>query len=72
MMKNIISYVLGFILLMGLSPAMLAQEAKTKKLIIGHFSTRYKRLDDLLEEARGVFSNTHLALEGMIFDVMEE
>jgi ribonuclease Z len=37
------------------------------KLIIGHFSARYKTLDPLLEEARAVFPNTEMAIEGEVF-----
>jgi ribonuclease Z len=38
-----------------------------KKLLIGHFSSRYKTLQMLLEEAQSVFENTELAVEGRIF-----
>ena len=47
--------------------AMIALEANVGKLIIGHFSARYKQLDALLEEAREVFPNTEMALEGETF-----
>lgn len=40
--------------------ALLAQKAKVKKLIIGHFSNRYKNLNVLLEEARKFFPETYL------------
>lgn len=43
----------------------IAKRAKVGKLIIGHFSSRYKELDLLLEEAKTVFPNTVLAEEGM-------
>jgi ribonuclease Z len=49
--------------------AELAKKANVKKLIIGHFSARYKNLSPLLMEARNVFSNTELALEGLKFAV---
>lgn len=42
----------------------IAQRAKVKKLIIGHFSARYHDLSSLLLEAKDVFSNTVLAEEG--------
>ncbi|MFN8152936.1 MAG: ribonuclease Z [Bacteroidia bacterium] len=45
--------------------AQTALEAGVSKLLIGHFSARYKQLEPLLEEARAVFPNTDLALEGM-------
>lgn len=44
--------------------AILAQQSEVKKLLIGHFSARYKQLEPLLEEAKSVFSETELALEG--------
>ncbi len=43
----------------------IAKRAKVGKLIIGHFSSRYKELEPLLEEAKSVFPNTVLAEEGM-------
>lgn len=47
----------------------LAKEAEVGKLIIGHFSSKYKDLTPLLEEARIQFENTELALEGKEFEV---
>ncbi|MDB5135503.1 MAG: ribonuclease [Mucilaginibacter sp.] len=38
-----------------------------KKLVIGHFSARYKTLNELLDEARSVFPDTELAIEGRTF-----
>lgn len=38
-----------------------------KKLLIGHFSSRYKTLQMLLEETQSVFENTELAVEGRTF-----
>jgi ribonuclease Z len=43
----------------------IAKRAKVGKLIIGHFSSRYKELDLLLEETKAVFPITVLAEEGM-------
>jgi ribonuclease Z len=51
--------------------ALIAKKAGVKKLLIGHFSARYKQLDELLLEARQVFANTNLAQEGDTF-VIEE
>lgn len=39
------------------------------KLLIGHFSSRYKTLQMLLEEAQTVFENTELAIEGRTFQL---
>jgi ribonuclease Z len=41
--------------------AMIAKKAGVKKLLLGHFSNRYKELDTLLNEARSIFPNTSLA-----------
>ena len=42
----------------------IAKKAEVKKLIIGHYSARYKDLEPLLEETKSVFENTVLAVEG--------
>ena len=49
--------------------ALIAKKANAKRLIIGHFSARYKNLYPLLEEAREVFSETTLAIEGDSFKI---
>lgn len=49
--------------------ATIAQRAGVKKLVIGHFSGRYKDLTPLLTEAQSVFAETDLALEGRRFRV---
>ncbi len=41
----------------------------SKKLILGHFSSRYKSPASLLDEARKVFPESYLAEEGMKFEV---
>jgi len=51
--------------------AMLAQKAEVKRLLIGHFSARYKDLTPLLEEAKQIFDNTHLALEGKTIGLLD-
>lgn len=48
----------------ALQAGMLAKKANVKRLMIGHFSARYKELDQLLAEAQSEFNNTVLALEG--------
>ncbi|MEO6882651.1 MAG: ribonuclease Z [Bacteroidia bacterium] len=42
----------------------IALKAEVKQLIIGHYSARYKELEPLLAEAKNIFSNTVLAVEG--------
>ncbi len=49
--------------------AQLAKEAKAKKLLLGHFSARYKDLKPFEDEARKVFKESYLALEGTTFEV---
>jgi ribonuclease Z len=44
-----------------------AMQTNAKKLLIGHFSARYKTLNELLDEARSVFHDTELAVEGKTF-----
>jgi ribonuclease Z len=44
--------------------AEIAKKAQVKKLIIGHFSSRYPNPQVLLEEAKAVFANSFSAREG--------
>ena len=53
----------------ALQAAQVARQTNAKRLLIGHFSARYKVLDELLEEARTVFPDTELAIEGRVFDI---
>ena len=48
----------------------IAKKANAKQLIIGHYSARYHELDILLNEAKQVFENTVLAMEGETYKVM--
>ena len=45
--------------------AVIAKKSKSKKLILTHFSQRYKSLDEMLKEAKAVFKNTELAKDFM-------
>lgn len=49
--------------------AGIAKRSHVKKLIIGHFSARYKDLAPLLEEAKKIFQETTLAIEGESFEL---
>lgn len=49
--------------------AELAKKAGVKKLLIGHFSSKYDTLEEFETEAREVFPKTELALEGVCFEV---
>jgi ribonuclease Z len=47
--------------------ATIAKIAGVKQLLIGHFSSKYDRLEEFETEAREVFPDTFLALEGVSF-----
>jgi ribonuclease Z len=47
--------------------ATIALKAGVKKLLIGHFSSKYDTLEEFEQEAREVFPNTELALEGVAY-----
>jgi ribonuclease Z len=49
--------------------ATIAQKAKVKQLMLGHYSARYDDLQPLLDEAKTVFENTILAEEGMVYHI---
>ena len=49
--------------------ADIAKKANVKQLAIGHYSVRYENEDELLAEAKAVFSNTVATQEGMVFEV---
>ena len=51
--------------------ATIAKKAKVKKLIIGHYSQRYKNLESLLEETKEIFPNTFLSFAGLTIDFQE-
>ncbi len=52
--------------------AKVAKAAEVEKLVIGHFSARYKNINPLLEEARQVFAHTEAAEDGRIFEVIRQ
>ena len=49
--------------------AEIAKAAGVSRLLIGHFSSRFKSVDGLLAEARSIFPNTELSFEGGRFQV---
>lgn len=51
--------------------ANVALKAEAGRLIIGHFSSRYKDKEALVEECREIFENTDLAAEGETFTIEE-
>lgn len=53
----------------ALQAGEIALKAKVKRLLIGHFSARYRELEPLLQEARSIFPSTSLAIEGKTFEI---
>jgi ribonuclease Z len=49
--------------------ATIARKAAVGRLLIGHFSSKYDKLDIFQQEAREVFEDTDLAIEGVTFKV---
>ncbi len=47
--------------------AAIAKKAGVKKLLIGHFSSKYESLDEFLIETAEVFENTELAIQGSCY-----
>ena len=54
-----------------LQAATIAKKAKVKKLLIGHYSQRYKNLEEVLEETKNSFANTSLSSAGLVIDFKE-
>lgn len=52
--------------------AKAARLAGAGRLLIGHYSSRYKDLEPLLQETRALFPATDLAEEGRTFDIPEQ
>lgn len=49
--------------------ATIAKEANVKKLVLGHYSGRYKDIQLFKNEAEIIFKNTSLAEPGIIFEI---
>ncbi|MCK4920611.1 MAG: ribonuclease Z [Bacteroidales bacterium] len=49
--------------------AMIAKKAKVGKLLLGHFSSRYKNLDNMLQEAKVEFENSFIVEDGDNFEI---
>ncbi|PZX50638.1 ribonuclease Z [Algoriphagus ratkowskyi] len=49
--------------------AEVAKVSRVKKLLLGHFSSRYVQLEPLLEEAKSVFPNSILSEEGHTYAI---
>ncbi|MCE7863953.1 MAG: ribonuclease Z [Bacteroidetes bacterium CHB5] len=55
-----------------LDAARMAQAVHAGKLLIGHFSARYRELEPLLIETKSIFANTALAIEGNTYTLPHE
>lgn len=53
----------------AMEAATLAKKAGAKKLLLGHFSARYKELDKLKEEAARIFPEVELAIDNMVVEI---
>ena len=53
----------------AIQAANIAKKAGVGRLILGHFSNRYKDLTKLLDEARSIFPNTELAEDLKVFPI---
>lgn len=53
----------------SIDAAKIARKAKVKRLLLGHFSSRYNNLEHLAEEASRLFPNTAIAEERKTFVV---
>jgi ribonuclease Z len=49
--------------------AEIAKKAMVKKLLIGHFSSKYSTLEQFEKEAKEIFPNTELAIEGSTYEI---
>ncbi len=50
--------------------ATIALKANARRLLLGHFSSKYEQLNDYLSEAITIFPNTQLAIEGVTFRIL--
>lgn len=51
--------------------ATIAIKAHVGQLLLGHYSIRYKELQPILDEAKQVFDNAKLAIEGEVIEIPE-
>jgi ribonuclease Z len=49
--------------------ATIALQAGVQRLLIGHFSSKYEKLQAFEQETREIFPNTDLALEGVTYKI---
>lgn len=53
----------------AIQAATLAKKAHVRKLILGHFSSKYKELEPFKEEAASIFPDVIIGIEGMVYDL---
>jgi ribonuclease Z len=53
----------------ALQAATIAKKAEVKKLVLGHYSARYRNLGKIQEEAKQVFPDTIMADDGKLIIV---
>jgi ribonuclease Z len=53
----------------AMEAARMAKLADVKRLLLGHFSSRYKTLQGHLDEARPIFPETYIAEEGTTWEI---
>jgi len=56
----------------ALDAARIAHQAKAGRLVLGHFSARYKDTEPFVEEARQIFPDAEAAVDGQIYQVGTE
>lgn len=56
----------------GEQAAEIARKAGAGKLLLGHFSSRYKDIGHIVEEARKIFPDTFAVKDGDLFEVSQE
>ncbi len=49
--------------------AEIAKQAEVKKLLLGHYSSRYKNENLFLDEAKPIFKNTELSFAGKVIEI---
>lgn len=49
--------------------ATIAKKANVNRLLLGHYSTRYKSLELFKEEAKPIFANVEIADDGKVFEI---
>ena len=53
----------------ALQAATIAKKGEVKKLILGHYSSRYEDINLFLQEAKSIFDNVELSETGKVFSI---